>query len=104
MLIMMNILKTIAYLSMIHEQLNSNEPLTEPEAFTEYSGIQSQVTTNEQDDDEFVDSLLNNNNEEFYSNQPYFVNENEGPRLSSNSQIHVADNDIPNVRLGGYFF
>ncbi|XWS31953.1 hypothetical protein CRYUN_Cryun23aG0119700 [Craigia yunnanensis] len=81
------------------EQLNSNEPLTEPEAFTEYSGIQSQVTTSEQDDDEFVDSLLINN-EEFYSNQPYLVNEKEGTKLSSNSQIHVADNDIPNNQEG----
>ena len=74
-------------------QLNSNEPSTESEAFNECS---------EQDDDQFVDSLLINN-DEFYSNQPYFVDENEGPKVPSNFQIHVADNDIPKARLREIF-
>ena len=96
MLIMMNISKPIAYLFMIQDQLNSNEPSRESEAFNECSGTQSQFTTNEQNDDQFVDSLLINN-DEFYSNQPYFVDENEGPKVPSNFQIHVADNDIPKL-------
>ncbi|XP_022770664.1 NAC domain-containing protein 91-like [Durio zibethinus] len=83
------------------DQLNSNGVLTESEAFTEYSGIQSQSTTNEQDDDEFVGSLLIDN-DEIYSKHPYFVDENEGNKLSStyNLQIHVADNDIPKHQEG----
>ncbi|XVE73601.1 hypothetical protein DITRI_Ditri11bG0131800 [Diplodiscus trichospermus] len=72
------------------DQLNSgDEPLTETEAFTEYSGIQSEFTTND-DDDKFVDSLLINN----------FVDEDEDPMLSSNFQVHAADYDIPKNQEG----
>ncbi|EOX95538.1 Nam protein 1, putative [Theobroma cacao] len=80
------------------DQLNSNEPLTQSEAFNEYSGNQTTFTTNEQDDDEFVDSLINNDeiNTEQRSNQPFFVDENEGPKLPSNFPDHAADDDIPN--------
>ncbi|XP_022757649.1 NAC domain-containing protein 79-like [Durio zibethinus] len=80
-------------------QLNSNEPLTEPVAFTEYGEIQSQLTTNEQGNIECVDSLFVNN-DELYSTQNYFVGENEGPKLSSDFQFYVADNDIPKNQDG----
>ncbi|XVF33061.1 hypothetical protein REPUB_Repub17cG0135900 [Reevesia pubescens] len=75
----------------IQEQLNSNEPLAESIAVTEYSGIQSQFTTDELD--EFVDSLLINKDE-------FFVDENEGLKLPSNFQTHVADADIPKNQDG----
>ncbi|XVE73603.1 hypothetical protein DITRI_Ditri11bG0132000 [Diplodiscus trichospermus] len=79
------------------DQLNATEPSIEPEAFTEYSGIQSGFTTNDDDDDDkFVDSLINI--DEFDSNQHNFVDENEGSTLSSNFQIHAEDNDIPKNR------
>ncbi|XVF72922.1 hypothetical protein PTKIN_Ptkin12aG0159800 [Pterospermum kingtungense] len=71
------------------------ELLAESEAFTEYSGFQSQITTTEQEEYEFVGSFLTNG-DEFYSNQPYLDDKNEGPKLASNSQIHqYVDNDIP---------
>ncbi|XVE73599.1 hypothetical protein DITRI_Ditri11bG0131700 [Diplodiscus trichospermus] len=78
------------------DRLNSNEPLIEPEAFTEYSGYQNQFTTSDDDadDDKFLDSLLIDN-DEFYSIEHKFVDKEEGPQLSSNFQIHAAANDIP---------
>ncbi|KAH1081106.1 hypothetical protein J1N35_020867 [Gossypium stocksii] len=57
------------------EQLNSTEPV----AFSEYSGIQSELVNNEQTVDEFVDSLLIKN-DEFYSNHPYFVHDKQDPK------------------------
>ncbi|MBA0831854.1 hypothetical protein Goarm_016285, partial [Gossypium armourianum] len=52
------------------EQLNSTEPV----AFSEYSGIQSELVNNEQTVDEFVDSLLIKN-DEFY-----FVHDRQDPK------------------------
>ncbi|KAK8565629.1 hypothetical protein V6N12_059186 [Hibiscus sabdariffa] len=53
------------------DQLNSKEPV----AFTENSGIQSELVTDGQTIDEFVNSLIKN--DELYSNQPIFLHEKE---------------------------
>lgn len=84
---------------LIQEQFNSTEPV----AFSEYSGIQSELVNNEQTVDEFVDSLLIKN-DEFYSNQPYFVHDKQDTKLYSDFQIYNANTDIPKVRLGHFSF
>ncbi|GMI66713.1 hypothetical protein HRI_000340600 [Hibiscus trionum] len=73
-------------------QLNSKEPLTEPVAFTENSGIQSELVNNEQTIDEFVDSLIKN--DESYTNEPTFLYEKEDSKLHSDSQIYNVNTDI----------
>ncbi|MFQ6658289.1 hypothetical protein Gotur_027625 [Gossypium turneri] len=77
------------------EQLNSTEPV----AFSEYSGIQSELVNTEQTVDEFVDSLLIKN-DEFYSNQPYFAHDKQDPKVYSDFQIYNANTDIPKNQEG----